>query len=100
QSQLIITCDVVEPSTGQPYNRCPRSVAKGALAYMQSTGIADKAYFGPEAEFFVFDDVKFSTKQNMMGYQIDGEEGPYNSWRGYDEGNHAHRPKDKGGYFP
>ncbi len=100
QPQLILFCDVIEPSTGQNYNRCPRSVAKGALAYMQSSGIADVAYFGPEAEFFVFDDVRFSTKQNLMAYQIDGEEGPYNSWRAYEEGNYAHRPKDKGGYFP
>ena len=100
QAQLILTCDVHEPSTGLPYNRCPRSVAKAALAYMQSSGIADTAYFGPEAEFFVFDDVRFSTTQNIMAYQIDSEEGPYNSWRSYDEGNYGHRPKDKGGYFP
>lgn len=100
QPQLVLFCDVLEPSTGEHYNRCPRSVAKAALTYMQSSGIADTAFFGPEAEFFVFDDVKFSTKQNLMAYQIDGEEGPYNSWKSYDEGNYAHRPKDKGGYFP
>ncbi|MFL2770511.1 MAG: type I glutamate--ammonia ligase [Rhodospirillaceae bacterium] len=100
QPQLILFCNVHEPSTGQPYNRDPRSVANAALSYMQSSGIADTAYFGPEAEFFVFDDVRFNTDQNLMAYQIDSEEGPYNSWRPYEEGNYAHRPKAKGGYFP
>jgi len=100
QPQLILICNVHEPSTGQPYNRDPRSVANAALAYMQSSGIADTAYFGPEAEFFIFDDVRFNTDQNLMAYQIDSEEGPYNSWRPYEEGNYAHRPKAKGGYFP
>ncbi len=100
QPQLILFCNVHEPTTGQPYNRDPRSVANAALAYMQSSGIADTAYFGPEAEFFVFDDVRFNTEQNLMAYQIDGEEGPYNSWRPYEEGNYGHRPKAKGGYFP
>ena len=100
QPQLILFCDVHEPVTGQPYNRDPRSVANAALAYMQSSGIADTAYFGPEAEFFVFDDIRFNTDQHLMAYQIDGEEGPYNSWRPYEEGNYGHRPKAKGGYFP
>ena len=100
QPQLILTCDVHEPSTGQPYERCPRSVANKALAYLESAGIGDTAYFGPEAEFFIFDDVKISTQQNLMAYQVDGEEGPYNSWRPYEEGNYGHRPKAKGGYFP
>ena len=100
QPQLILFCNVHEPSTGQPYNRDPRSVANAALAYMQSSGIADTAYFGPEAEFFIFDDVRFNTDQHLMAYQIDGEEGPYNAWRPYEEGNYGHRPKAKGGYFP
>ena len=100
QPQLILICNVHEPSTGLPYNRDPRSVADAALNYMKSTGIAETAYFGPEAEFFVFDDVKFSTEQNLMAYKIDGEEGPYNGWKSYEEGNYGHRPKAKGGYFP
>jgi len=100
QPQLILFCNIYEPSTGQPYIRDPRSVSNSALAYMNSTGIADTAYFGPEAEFFVFDDVRFSTDQHLMSYKIDGEEGPYNSWRAYEEGNYGHRPKAKGGYFP
>jgi len=100
QPTLIITCDTYEPTTGQPYNRCPRGVAKAALKYMQSTGVADTAYFGPEAEFFIFDDVRWNADQNLMAYEIDGEEAPYNSWRSYDEGNYAHRPPAKGGYFP
>ena len=100
QPQLILTCDVHEPSTGQPYERCPRSVANKALAYLESAGIGDTAYFGPEAEFFIFDDVRFNTDQHLMAYQVDSEEGPYNSWRPYEEGNYAHRPKPKGGYFP
>ena len=78
----------------------PRSVANAALAYMQSSGIADTAYFGPEAEFFVFDDVRFNVDQHLMAYQVDGEEGPCNAWRTYEEGNYGHRPKAKGGYFP
>ncbi len=100
QPQLILFCDVHEPTTGQPYNRDPRSVANAALAYMQSSGIADTAYFGPEAEFFVFDDVRFNVDQHLMAYQVDGEEGPCNAWRTYEEGNYGHRPKAKGGYFP
>jgi glutamine synthetase len=100
QPTLAITCDIVEPSTGQPYERDPRSTAKGALKYMQSLGIGDTAYFGPEAEFFVFDDVKIDVKGNKAYYEVDSEEGPYNSARAYDEGNLGHRPGVKGGYFP
>ena len=100
QPQLILFCDVYEPSTGKPYHRDPRSIANAALAHMKSSGIADTAFFGPEAEFFVFDDVRFSTNQNLMAFEIDGEEGPYNTWKSYEEGNYAHRPKAKGGYFP
>ena len=100
QPQLILFCNIHEPSTGQPYNRDPRSIANSALSHMKKSGIADTAFFGPEAEFFVFDDVRFSTDQHLMAYEIDGEEGPYNSWRKYEEGNYGHRPKAKGGYFP
>ncbi|NQW08741.1 MAG: type I glutamate--ammonia ligase [Alphaproteobacteria bacterium] len=100
QPTLAIFCDVTEPSTGQPYERDPRSTAKGALSYMQSLGIGDTAFFGPEAEFFVFDDVKIEVSMNKGYYEVDNEEGPYNSARAYEEGNLGHRPVVKGGYFP
>jgi glutamine synthetase len=100
QPTLVIVCDVIEPSTGQGYSRDPRSTAKRAEAYLKSTGIADTGYFGPEAEFFVFDDVKFDVAMNRVMYQIDSEEGPYNTGADYDSGNMGHRPPVKGGYFP
>ncbi|MDA0367466.1 MAG: type I glutamate--ammonia ligase [Proteobacteria bacterium] len=100
QSSLIIFCDVHEPSTGEPYNRDPRSIARRAEAYLAYTGIGDTAYFGPEAEFFVFDDVKFDTAMNHMFYKIDESEGPYNTGRDLEGGNTGHRPPVKGGYFP
>jgi glutamine synthetase len=100
QSTLILFCDVLEPLTHQPYNRDPRSTAKAAVNYMASLGIGDTVYFGPEAEFFVFDDVKFDVGMNRGYYEIDSTEGPYNSARDYEEGNLGHRPVAKGGYFP
>ena len=100
QPQLIMFCDVLEPTTGEPYARDPRSTAKKAEAYMRSTGVGDTAYFGPEAEFFVFDDVRFDVSMNQTFYQIDSDEGPYNSGNDFPEGNTGHRPAIKGGYFP
>ena len=100
QPQLIIFCNVVEPSTGQMYSRCPRSTAVRATNYLKETGIADTAFFGPEAEFFVFDDVKWNVSMNDTFYQIDSDEGPYNSGNSFDGGNIGHRPSVKGGYFP
>jgi len=100
QSTLILTCDVHEPSTGEPYSRDPRSIAKKAEAYLKQTGVGDTAVFGPEPEFFIFDDVKWSTYQNRTGYEIDSTEGPYNTGTEYDSGNLGHRPGAKGGYFP
>ncbi|NNE83136.1 MAG: type I glutamate--ammonia ligase [Alphaproteobacteria bacterium] len=100
QPQLILFCDILEPTTGEPYARDPRSTAKKAEAYMRSTGAGDTAYFGPEAEFFVFDDVRFDVSMNQTFYQIDSEEGPYNSGTEFPEGNFGHRPGIKGGYFP
>ncbi len=97
---LIIFCDVVDPATGQLYDRCPRSIAKRAEAYVKTSKIGDTAYIGPEAEFFVFDDVKFKVGYDGAMYSIDDIEGPYNSAKHYDEGNFAHRPRIKGGYFP
>ncbi|MDG2155463.1 MAG: glutamate--ammonia ligase [Gammaproteobacteria bacterium] len=95
-----IRCDVVEPSTMQGYNRCPRSTAIRAEQYLKSTGIADTAFFGPENEYFVFDNVKFNQSVNSASYEVDSSEGEWNSDRSYDEGNIGHRPRVKGGYFP
>jgi glutamine synthetase len=100
QPTMAIFCDIVEPSTGQPYDRDPRSTAKAAVTHMDSLGIGDTAYFGPEAEFFLFDDVKIDVQMNKGYYEVDNEEGPYNSARAYEEGNLGHRPGVKGGYFP
>jgi len=95
-----IRCDVLEPATMQGYERCPRSLAKRAEAYLQSTGIADTAYFGPEPEFFIFDDVKWGDDINGAFYEVDSEEGCWNSGREIEDGNIGHRPGQKGGYFP
>ncbi len=100
QPSLILVCDVHEPSTGQPYHRDPRSVAKAAENYMASLGVGDSAYFGPEAEFFVFDDVRFGSEMHRGYYFLDSEEAPGNAGREYDDGNMGHRPGIKGGYFP
>ncbi len=99
-STMIIRCDVLEPDTMEGYNRCPRSLAKRAEAYLQSSGVADAAYFGPEPEFFVFDSVSFGTDMHSTFYNIDSEEGAWNTGAEYEEGNHGHRPRVKGGYFP
>ena len=97
---LVIFCDIVEPSTGEGYARDPRTTAKRAEAYLGSTGIGDTVYVGPEAEFFMFDDVRFETGYNKSGFEIDDIELPTNSGRSYEGGNLAHRPRAKGGYFP
>ncbi|MEI8397454.1 MAG: glutamine synthetase beta-grasp domain-containing protein, partial [Rhodospirillaceae bacterium] len=99
QPLLTLFCDVLEPLTGQPYGRDPRSIAKNAEKYMASAGIGDTAYFGPEAEFFVFDDVRFEVSMNRCFYEVDSEEGPYVTGKKFDDGNLAHRPGIKGGYF-
>ena len=100
QPQLILFCDILEPATGEAYSRDPRGTAKLALAYLESSGVGDAAFFGPEAEFFVFDDVRFETSMNRSFYEVDSIEGPYNSGSDYPEGNMGHRPGVKGGYFP
>jgi glutamine synthetase len=100
QPTLAIFCDVLEPSTGEPYNRDPRTTAKKALAYLQSAGIGDAAYFGPEAEFFIFDDVRFSTDPYKTGFSLDSSELPTNNDAEYEGGNLGHRVRTKGGYFP
>ncbi|MBV8799511.1 MAG: type I glutamate--ammonia ligase [Alphaproteobacteria bacterium] len=100
QTTLSLICDVVEPTTGQRYGRCPRSMAKAAETYMASSGVGDTAYFGPEAEFFIFDDVRFGTEINKGFYYVDSAEGSYNTGKEFDGGNLGHRPGVKGGYFP
>ena len=97
---MILRCDIVEPSDMQGYIRDPRSTAKRAEAYMQSTGIADTAYFGPENEFFIFDDVRWGAEMQGSFYKVDSEEAGWNSERVYEDGNIGHRPGVKGGYFP
>ena len=100
QPTVILFCDVMEPTTGQGYERDPRSVAKKAQIYLSSTGIGDTSYFGIEPEFFVFDDVRYQVDMNKVSYEFESEEGPYVTGRIFDEGNHGHRPGVKGGYFP
>ena len=97
---IIVTCDVFEPSTMQGYERDPRSLARRAEAYLKSTGVADAAYFGPENEFFVFDDVRWSSEMRGASYQIDSSEAGWNTEKVYPDGNLGHRPGIKGGYFP
>ncbi|MGE4350666.1 MAG: type I glutamate--ammonia ligase [Bdellovibrionales bacterium] len=97
---MTFICDVYDPMTGEPYARCPRAVAKKAEKYLIDSGIGDMAYFGPEAEFFIFDDVKFGTGSHDTFFQLDSIEAPHNSARHYEEGNMGHRPRIKGGYFP
>ena len=96
----VVFCDIVEPSTGDLYGRDPRSTAKRAEAYLKSTGIGDTVYVGPEAEFFMFDDVKFYDGYDGNGFRIDDIELPTNTNREYEAGNLGHRPRAKGGYFP
>ncbi len=100
QPQLVLVCDVHEPSTGQPYNRDPRSIAKAAQNYMASAGIGDTAVFGPEAEFFVFDDVRFKADMHEAYYFLSSSEAPNAAGAEFDGGNMGHRPRVKGGYFP
>jgi len=95
-----LRCDVVEPGTMQGYDRCPRSLAERAEAYMKSTGIADQAFFGPENEFFVFDDVRWDDTMQGAFYSVDSSEGAWNTSRSYEDSNTGHRPAVKGGYFP
>ena len=97
---VILRCDIVEPSTMQGYERDPRSVAKRAEAYLTSTGLGDTAFFGPEPEFFVFDDVKFKVEMQGASYAINSEEAAWASNDDFEEGNTGHRPGVKGGYFP
>ena len=100
ETTLNIQCDILEPSTMMGYERDPRSVAKRAEAFLKSTGIADTCYFGPEPEFFLFDDVRFHSDMSGCFYKVDAAEAAWNSGAEYEEGNMGHRPGVKGGYFP
>lgn len=95
-----VRCNVLEPASGQPYNRDPRSLAMRAEEYLRSTGIGDKAFFGPEPEFFIFNDVRWDTRMQSTSYSIGSEEGAWSSAERMEEGNRGHRPGVKGGYFP
>src|SRR3982074_3085391 len=100
ETTLVITCDVLEPTTGEPYNRDPRGMAKKAEAMVKSMGVGDTVVFGPEAEFFVFDDVRFQTTPYNTGFKLDSSELPINSDTEYEGGNLGHRIRTKAGYFP
>ncbi|MBU6185248.1 MAG: type I glutamate--ammonia ligase [Synechococcales bacterium] len=97
---LSLICSIIEPRTGEPYSRCPRVIAQKALDYLKGTGIGDMAYFGPEAEFFVFDDVRFDQREYAGYYYVDSIEGRWNSGREEPGGNLGYKPRYKEGYFP
>jgi len=105
-STVVLVAQVIDPITGQDYNRCPRQVAQRALSYIRNAGIADTAYFGPELEFFIFDGITWNNDMGGCGYQIESEEAAWNSNKNFadtSEGmmrNYGHRPRVKGGYFP
>jgi glutamine synthetase len=100
ENTLILSCDVVEPSTGKGYERDPRSLARRAEAYLKSSGLGDTAYFGPEPEFFIFDSVTWNVDMSGASVRIRSEEAPWSTGIDYEAGNLAHRPPVKGGYFP
>ncbi len=100
EKTLCVHCNVVEPDTGEPYERDPRGTAVKAEAYLKSTGIGDVAYFGPEAEFFIFDDVRYAVAPNKVGYEIDAVAAAWNTDAEFEMGNMGHRAGHKGGYFP
>ncbi len=101
ETTMLVRCDVIEPVSGEPYDKCPRSIGKKAERYLESTGIADTAYFGPEAEFFVFDGVRWNNEIHSAFYEVLSHEGAWSCAQDFDEGpNMGHRPGVKGGYFP
>ena len=99
-STIIVICDVYDIYKGQMYEKCPRSIAKKSLEYLEDANIGDVAYFGPENEFFIFDNVEFRDDINSAYYKVDTEEGGWNHDTKYEQGNMGHRPGTKGGYFP
>ncbi|OUR71834.1 type I glutamate--ammonia ligase [Arcobacter sp. 31_11_sub10_T18] len=99
-STIIVICDVYDIYKGQMYEKCPRSIAKKALTHLTESGVGDVAYFGPENEFFIFDDVKIIDNINESYYKVDSDEGEWSDATDYEVGNTGHRPRTKGGYFP
>ncbi len=97
---LCMHCSVVEPDTGEPYERDPRGTAEKAEAHLKNSGVGDVAYFGPEAEFFIFDDVRFCNDMQKVSFEVDAVDSPWNTDRKYENGNTGYRPGVKGGYFP
>ena len=100
EKTLCIHCSVVEPDTGEAYDRDPRGTAQKAEAYLIASGIGDASYWGPEAEFFLFDDVKYSVTPNKVSYEVDADHAAWNTDTEFEMGNLGHRPGYKGGYFP
>ena len=100
EKTLAVHCSIVEPDTGEAYNRDPRSTAEKAEAYLKASGIGDVSYFGPEAEFFLFDDVRYSVEMNKVSFEVDAGDASWNTDTPYEIGNMGHRPGIKGGYFP
>ncbi len=100
EKTMAVHCHVVEPDTGQTYERCPRATAMRAEAYLKASGIGDVSYWGPEAEFFLFDDVRFSNSINKVSFEVDAHDASWNTDTEYEMGNMGHRPGLKGGYFP
>jgi glutamine synthetase len=100
EKTLVVNFSIRDPFTDETYSRDPRNVAAKAEAYLRTTGIADTAFFAPEAEFYIFDDVRFETKQNAGYYFIDSVEGAWNTGRSEEGGNRGYKPRYKGGYFP
>ncbi len=100
EKTICVHCNVVEPDTGVPYDRDPRGTAVKAEAYLKASGIGDAAYFGPEAEFFLFDNVKYSNTMNKVSFEVDAADAAWNTDTDYEMGNMGHRPGVKGGYFP
>ena len=100
EKTLCVHCSVVEPDTGEAYERDPRGTAEKAEAYLKASGVGDVAYMGPEAEFFLFDNVRFSNDMNKVSFEVDALDASWNTDTDYEMGNTGHRPGIKGGYFP
>jgi len=100
QTTMIVMCDILDPISGEAYNRDPRSIARKCEAYIKSLGVGDAVYVGPEAEFFIFDDVRYKTDPYNTGFRVDSNELPSNNDTEYEMGNLGHRPRVKGGYVP
>jgi len=100
EKTMCLHCSIVEPDTGEAYERDPRSTAEKAEAYLKASGIGDVAYFGPEAEFFLFDDVRFSNTMNKVSYEVDAQDAAWNTDAEYEMGNMGHRPGGIGGQLP